>query len=1362
MVCLWSLLLLFQFDETKLQRQYHYKHWQHGEQGFIADTITSIGQDSLGFIWVGTASSLQRFDGHRFESLPQLADPVTGISSNQIRTIHTDKRGFLWVGTFDKGLNRLDPRSLEVLRISFDQGDDTKKGMNRISAVAEDRKGSLWVSTISGLNRLNLDTLEIKSYFFESSSATNSDANLLTNVFVDAKDTVWVSSYAGLFKYHPESDRFTPVVLQRAPGQEQKRLNVSQIVEDEMGALLLGTFGDGILRLNQDLSASHLADWQGENVFHLIKDQQGRFWRGYFNEGLKSYDPKTKTHRSLLDSPEDPQNLSKKSVTTLFEDGSGNLWIGTQESGLYCFRSKTSAFNHLTLASQYDKRATRNVTSVAPSRKGKFWVGSEAGQVFSVHEGSLQKQLLLREGERGPVEVMMEDRQGFLWVGYRFKGMLRIDPSTGKQDAFGNVRGDATSLSSNAVRDIVEDVGGQIWIATTDGLNQFLPEQQVFRRYRKGTPLGQGLESDVILALLADQQGQIWLANSQSQIHVMDPKKNQFKRILISDQVGLDKYDFQVNALAEGSEGMIYASVSGDGIKRIDPQTHTSSPINGSPKFAAALVEDEEGFLWVSSVDSGLYRLDPKTDRLIHYRVEHGIQSLNYSAHAGTRLANGELLFGGVNGLNLFSPQAVAIDSVAPTLFFQDVLASGQPLADFSMTHALDAQEQKTLNLPHWQNALTIKFLGLNVANAEANRFEHRLEPQDQAWIPMAPAQREISFYNLGPGRYQFALRAKNGDGVWTEAPRYLNFVINPPWWKTRQAMVFYLVAGLFAIWLWIWWRTTSLRKRAIKLEAQVEARTQEIKAQKDTIENLLDKQKILFANISHEFRTPLTLILGPIERLIKSSKPQSSLKMIRRNAQKLLRMVDQILDLTRLANRDLVPMSSTLASQALEPLLDAFHGILEERDLKLEQKIDPNCWIDMHPDSFEKIVLNLLSNAIKYSDEGDTIRVTLTSQDDRICFCVEDTGLGIPSEDLEHIFSRFYRSGTHQRQRIPGAGIGLALVKELTELSGGTIDVESQDGAGTTFTLLFPPGSKDSSPALKSAMLLADSPVEMELSTLKEDPSLEPITDQAKTSRTASVLIIEDHQGMRDYIQSELAGSYQCHTAANGVEGLEAAKRLIPDLILSDVMMPGMDGFEMTHALKTEATTSHIPVILITARGDQESKTEGIREGADAYLTKPFDSQELRYRIENMLGLREILRKRFVAEFHNQDTQTSENFSPQNPLDKAFLEKFNQVLAENYQETSFGLKEMVEAMAMSERPLQRKLKALTDHTPAQFLRNYRLKRAADLLREGYRSSEVAFEIGFASHAYFSSCFKALFSMSPSVYAKKNLGKRVD
>lgn len=770
------------------------------------------------------------------------------------------------------------------------------------------------------------------------------------------------------------------------------------------------------------------------------------------------------------------------------------------------------------------------------------------------------------------------------------------------------------------------------------------------------------------------------------------------------------------------------------------------------------MTSDATGRLWVAT-PRGLFRIDPVTRDVTSFRTSDGLQSDDFVGNSFDQSASGWIYLGGRRGFNVFDPLSIVLDPKPPQvsltsfLHFNEALSPGEEHRGFTLSAPIEQLDR--LLLTHRDDVVGFEFAALHFSDPARNRFAYKLHGFDSGWTETSARNPRATYTNLDPGSYVFQVRASNPHGVWNEEGRRIAVEVLPAPWVTWWAYAVYALLSVSALTLLYLYRTAALRRQSQELEQAVYERTA-------TIESLLEKKNEEFANLSHEFRTPLTLILGPVKSLLQAlDEPtaREKLSVVRRNGHRLLRLVDQLLHMERFRVQRALPRRPRAIRQTVEWIGQSFEELAEERGVKVSTGPVEDLHVELSPDALEKILLNLMSNALKYTPESGTVELSAVAEGDQARIVVRDTGIGIAPEHQSKIFERYHRVQDEHREKVTGAGIGLALVRELAEGHGGTIQLESRVGEGSTFVLHLPltdPAKATETPQPASELLeleleaLTEQGAAIDRGAETEGPGRVPTTAQ---DRSTTVLVIEDNPDMLRYIAEILSRRHTCLTANQGHEGLLLAWEHVPDLVVSDIMMPGMDGYQVIRNLKDDDRSSHIPVILLTARGDRTSRHRGWQERADEYLTKPFDENELLLRVDSLLAIRAILRERFAQDFAPGTPAIAAVADGLNPRDQAFLENFRRMISRHYGDSGFRLAQMTSQMALSERPLQRKLKALLGRTPNEYLRAYRLKMAGDLLREeDLTVAEVADRTGFGSQAYFATCFKAQYGVTPSAY----------
>ena len=866
----------------------------------------------------------------------------------------------------------------------------------------------------------------------------------------------------------------------------------------------------------------------------------------------------------------------------------------------------------------------------------------------------------------------------------------------------------AAAMIDSGVRSLAIDSHGSLWIGTQSGLVKWRRDIDEWSSLKNDRNSNQGLSNSYINSLHADADGILWIG-TQLGAHRLDIRDESIERINTS--TGLPNDDIHV------------------------------------------ITEDMYGTIWMSTGD-GLAAYDKSSGEIRVLGMKDGLSSDEFLLAAGHAGKSGTVYFSGQNGLDYFDPGMIPGSNRKPQIALTEFRINNEIITGNQQdpTAILGSPINRTdsIVLPYSRNNISFEFAALDYADPAQNQYVYRLAGFDDEWIHANSEQRTASYSNLPFGTYTLQIRAANKYGVWNDAGVSLPVTVLTPIWRTWWANLTYVVVAAVLVLTIIRFRTITLTRRAAELEMTVDDRTRQIEEQAEKLEHSLQVKERLFTNVSHEFRTPLTLILGPADKMLRSGIPEaikSDVQLIKQNGQRLLRLVDQLLDISRLNAEQPIEKTPQTASQIVRAVAESFKSMADSRNIYFETDIDPGCWTMATVEAIEKISMNLLSNAFKYTPRGGNIAVSLKCDEKQLRLIVSDSGIGISEDRHNDVFDRFVRADD-SGERHPGAGIGLAIVKEYVDALDGKISLESSSGAGTTIKirLLRHNVAHAEDPELKEFELSDD--ISLELESIR---SANPVTDVvADTDGTQTVLIVEDSADMRHYLYQLLADEYSCITAEDGDAALQLAYEHIPDIILCDVMLPKRDGYEISHELKSDIRTSHIPIVMQTARGDHDSRMRGLKESVDDYIAKPFDAEEMLLRVRNLLHSRKKLRESFVL----SSSRNLQNSSTMNAKDQEFIDRCDALIEAGLGNPKLRIEDLSRALAMSERPLQRKLKALTGHTPAQYVRKFRLEKAAPMLQDGMPVYLVSESVGFSSPAYFTSCFREEFGIAPSEYVK--------
>lgn len=1357
------------------------------DNGLSQNLVYSICQDARGFMWFGTKDGLNRFDGYEFKTYRYDPFDSTSLSGNTIPTLFLDKAGQLWVGTSESGLNIYDSKQDHFIHVDLDKSG--KANHQSINSITEDANDNIWVATDGqGLYRLTFTeknnhpaNYSVAHYMHQDNNKESINSDFVLSVYADQQKNVWVSTISGgLQTAHLIAGKmlFKPVdyeilrvkkiiegneILFRK--QEQLIVDMSAPIppgnswlEDGEGQLWFGTTS-GLLLLDRlrnrvlyyDVSGAGNPDghtYSIQNGPSVNGEAQNELWFGMI-KGMGVFNTRKQTLQFLRNDPQQINSLQKGKILSVYHDNAGGIWMGSSGTGLSKYDPLSNKFPYPLYISD-DKQFTSHDLSIRAFYKlpqeNTLLIGTNQGlHIANTHTDEISK---VPDNILSMVYSITGADNSNVWVANN-NGLALFDTKTGmEQDYYPKYL--KSKRVDNRLFKIFEENKNTLWLLNANSIIHFNVTGKSFTFYDFNrdsvNPYSEPAYGDIV----QDRKGNLWIGTPNglfyfdTTYHKFDYYTNHPKdtsslsfnvvRSLLADPAHPEKY--------------LWIGTAGGGLNRLDLTTkkfiHFTDK-NGLPNNVVyGILADKAGKLWLST-NKGISKFDPQTFKFHNYGKSSGLQSNEFNSNAYYKSDDGELYFGGINGFNSFYPEKIVNNNHVPPVVFTDFRLLNQSIFPHDKTGLLQnsISETKTITLAYNQNNISFEVAALDFTESDENKYAYQLENFNKKWIPIG-IERTITFSNLDPGKYVLHVRGANSDGTWNETGASITIIIQSPWWQTWWAYTFYIL--LSAIILYYLWKYNN---RRIEIKNKLEF---ESLHSKKLIE--LDHLKSrFFANISHEFRTPLTLIIGPIEDLMQDKNVQKfrePLQYIHRNAKRLLQLINQLLDLSRLdvgnyevntSRDDIIPF--------VKQIVHSFSSMAHHKNIQLETDVDPRLKNDLKnetlifyfdEDIIEKILYNLLSNAFKFTPDGGNIIVSIClSENNLLELRVEDNGTGIRLDKLPYIFDRFYQVDNSYKRQYEGTGIGLALVKELVELHKGTINVRSTVGHQTIFSCCFPFNKK-----------ITSNNSEPKISTNQE--VLSPVvTEDDETEKTIdisrlTVLVVEDQLDVRKYISDKLAETYTVLEAKNGMEGLELAKLHIPDLVVSDVMMPMMDGFELCHSLKTNDFTSHIPIIILTARAEDVDKLAGLENGADAYLVKPFNSKELLLRVHNLIEVRNKLRKKFSGKLlvkPSQITVTSQ--------DSQFMQRLLETVEKHLDDEKFSVDTLGHEFGMSTSQINRKLKAIINQSANVFIRSVRMERAMELLKvEQSTIAEVAYKTGFSEPSYFSRVFKNHFGFAPS------------
>lgn len=1365
------------------------------EQGLSYSNVLCILQDRKGFLWFGTEDGLNKYDGYKFTIYKRDPNSAKTLSVNHIYCLYEDHQGFLWVGTY-LGLNRFDVDS-ETFRSYLHEPENPRSlSHNVVKSILEFPKGSgkLWVGTQGGgVNYLDSRNETFRHYRHDPQTPGSLDSDRVLVCYEDYQGVMWVGTDKGLNRYNPESETFQHYHNDPYEPKSISGGDISSIYEDQHNTLWLGTHGGGLNRFDRESETFQHYQHDPQNpaslshnwVDAISEDKSGILWISTRN-GLNLFDPANEVFHHVKHEPSNPWGMRSTTVKVIYRDNAGELWLAPLDRGVCRLKQESSIFRHFKHIPDNPMSLIGNkVNCFSEDRLGMIWVGSytDGLNLFDRRTSTFQP---IQHNPGNPQSfisknagVIYEDHQGTVWVGTNKVGLNRYDR---KNETFQQFMPDQkpSGLSGETILSIYEATTkpGVLWVGTFDkGLNRFDVQSETFRHYRHDPQNPESISDNDISCIYEgpSEPGVLWIGTYKGGLNRFDPESEKFRHYRYDPQNPRSLSSDLIFAIHEDRTGILWVGTGDGGLNSFDRQTGSFVRYGESEGLPSScifgILEDDRGNLWIGTAN-GISRFNPRNSTFKNYNARDGLQGSQFNQSAYLKLNSGEMVFGGNNGFNIFHPDSVKDNPYVPPVVFTGLKRYNTEGSGGGAVEERGISEKKKVELSYEENIFTVEFAALNFRIPEKNQYSYRLEGFNEQWIQLG-TKHDITFTNLDAGEYTLRVKGSNNDGIWNEEGAALKIIVHPPWWKTWWAYSFYALvigAALYGI------RRFELNRQRLKQEAQSLAEVDRLKSR-------------FFANISHEFRTPLTLILGPLAKLtsrVNDRESREDLGMMQRNANRLLQLINQLLDLSKLEGgrmklqagpENIVPLlrglTTSFESLAIQKGIDLqFHTAAEEIIVYVER------------DKIEKILINLLSNAFKFTSDGGAISVTVDTSLNppptgglnespfegglrgMLQITVSDTGSGIPAEHLDKIFDRFYQvadslQGDSKYTRATGGtGIGLALTKELVELHHGAISVSSEPGKGTAFVIRLPLGKEhlqEDEIVYDGGHLIADTPyrrpdAEKEITIVDQAAETVELTPAPPPSeKSGTILIVEDNPDMRAYMRGHLENDHRIIEAENGVEGLKLARKSTPALIISDVMMPEMDGFQFCEKIKADVRTSHIPVILLTAKASGESKIEGLETGADDYLTKPFDAKELLVRVKNLIEQRRRLTERFQRDLKVQPkdiTVTS--------VDELLLQKVIHIVDENMANDDFDTATLARQAGISRGHLNSKLRALTNCTSREFVRTLRLKRAAQLLEQDFGNvTEVAYEVGFNSPAHFSKVFRGHFGVVPKAYVSQ-------
>lgn len=1315
-----------------------------------------------------------------------------GLSNNSVQCIYQDHNGLMWFGTYD-GLNSYDGYGFRVFRNTID--DSGSIPHNYIYTIHEDRYNNLWVGTGQGVAIYNRIFDRFSPVYFHPSHAPKQKDKItcsINTIKSDATGNVYIGTNGwGLFHKKQGADAAIQVPVLRA-NKKTLWYNVQAIYVDKPGRVWLFIETVGLCLFDRNSNTIRPVNNTLRSVISLEIDDAGSMWMGTEN-GLYRYD--IATNRFITRFTEKKGQLTLNMVVSLCSDTHNNLWIGTLGGGVNIMNKITGAFQYLLPGESKDQLSSESVYSIFVDKESRVWMGTLKGgiDILDVHKSRFQtithNPFNANSLINNFVSSFYEDNNGDLWIGTDGGGLSILNRQKNQFTNFRHQAADNRSLSNNAISCIKQDHLGNTWIATFGGgINKFNRATGSFEHY-KCMNATTGQENKNVWLLYEDRDQNFWatsfgsgklyrLNRAQNRFDLFDTKLNDLIAIA-EDHTGalwagnarqliqLDKQNKNhvyyeigkpVRSIFEDSHHNLWVGAEGGGLLLFDRKKgHAAvrySTEDGLTNNAVLnILEDSNGHLWISTFN-GLSKFDPIKKTFQNFYQSDGLQSNQFSYNAALRLHSGELAFGGINGCNLFYPQQVSARTFMPALLFSEIWVNNKPLAKVPRCIVRAGNDRITeLRIPYNEAILSFHFTALEYSSPEKVNYAYFLQGWDKGWnyTGNAPHGGAINYNNISEGSYLLRIKSTNAEGAWNNREATIKIIILPPWYRTWWAYVLYISIATALIYVYYRYKT-----RQSKLEYEI--KLAHIDAEKE--KEINDKRHSFFTNISHEFRTPLTLIINPIKDMLRGAEEndkKKDLTVVYRNARRLLSLVDQLLIFRK---ADVEADKMTFAKHQFYNLCNEVYlcFVQQARSNHLAYTFecdDPNLELYVDREKMEIVLYNLISNAIKFTPPGGAIVFKVQAWADTVQLLVQDTGCGIPADATARLFEKFYQAPSARAPLKPGFGIGLYLVRHFIEEHKGAVTFQTTEGAGTIFFITLKKG-KDH---LAHETILDEAQKEQViLDELLEEPVEEETAIDLAESKPGilvtdrhSVLIADDDKAIRQYLQQMLKDKYEVMEAVNGQEALAMVQAKLPDLVISDIRMDGMDGIELCKMIKKDSALNHIPVVLLTASLRSETELQSIEEGADLYITKPFDKDLLLAKVENIFKTRNELRNYFFNEITLK--QNSLKVSAEY---KEFLENCIAIVERHLNDDHFTIKVLVREIGMSHSNLYKKIRLLSGQSITNFIRYIRLRKAAELmLANECNVNQAAFEVGISDIKYFRTQFNKLFGINPSGYIKK-------
>lgn len=1310
-ICLLVLLLTSLEGHAILPNRFHFRHYNI-ENGIPSNGISSIIQDSKGYIWFGTDNGLCRFDGTRFTFYRKKDLRYRNFHANNVNSVCEAGEDELWIAT-ENGIYIYNQNQDRFTTFDVRTKDGTAIH-DAVNYIICDKEKNIWIATQKqDLFQYNVQSGKLTQFDMPSSHGS------IIRILNDRQNNIWATGPAHLYRLNKVTNRFEIFPIE---GERQGFFSMA-LWEDEAQNLWIGTWENGIWKLDPNTrQVEKFLDSDDKAISHIhsILEYTPEILLIGSDDGLTIFNRITTESRSYTSYGEEDTSLSDKFIYPMLKDREGGIWIGTYYNGVNYLPPYSGQFKGYSASEDYPFFHSKIISRFCEDREGYIWIASDDGGLsrYNPATGQFTDFPGRKRLESSNQHALCMDGNE-LWIGTYSEGIQVLDIQTGSIRRYGMAHG----LNDVSIYSIFKDSRGRIWAGSMSGINLYDPQTDRFNNVKELDAL--------VIEMAEDAKGNLWIATQGKGIFRYTPGKDVWKKY--SRQEGLECPS--VNHLCIDREDGLWVATE-EGLYRYGSShdRFAYQPLD-IPNECINTILEGEGCLWLTTA-KGLIKYTPATGSLQIFTKSDGLQNEAFIMASGLKTRNGEFYIGSIDGFNAFYPHLLKPNTRKPPVVITSLEIFNRTVQtdpDGILPAPID--RLKEIHLSYKDNVITLDYAALSYCSPEKNQYAYRLEGFDRQWNYVG-SQHSTTYTNLPAGTYLFRVKASNNDNIWSDKEAVLKIVVHPPFYLSIPFKIGYVVLFICLILLLIrYFLKRSDKKHAEQIE-QIQ-----LNKEKEVHEAKIN----FFTMIAHEIRTPVSLIIGPLEKIMQSpislpANVRSDLEIIDRNSQRLLYLVNQLLDFRKVEQNE---MKMEFSSQPVKPLMKAvcerFQPSFKQKGiiLSVDYPEDSFC-ADLDKEAITKVLSNLLSNANKYTK--DRIKVIFSEQPDRHTFTIQvaDNGKGMDKDEQSKIFKPFYQGAENK----PCTGIGLSIVKGIVEAHHGMVEVTSQLEAGSVFTVVLP--------VHQQKVVRKDDTPQLPEDILAEEPGM------ANHGNEQVMLIVDDNEDMTNFLSANFKSSYTLMAASDGMEALSILKNHEVSVIISDWMMPNMDGIELCKAVRTNQLTSHIPFILLTARTDTNSKIEGMNCGADVYVEKPFSLQYLEACIKNILELRSQLRRKF-----SQMPTIPINTIAENKTDMTFLEKMNRIIEENFANPELSVDFLAEQLCISRSGLFAKIKGLADITPNEMIQLVRLKKAATLLQENrYRINEVSYMVGFNNPSYFSKCFQKQFGIKPGEFVATHTGQK--